>query len=1357
MNIRLWKLGASLGTALALVATGCTDEPMVDNDAGPGTPSAVIEATEVAFGQVDCGGTATRDVVIENKGNGLLTFSTSVTGTRFSAAPAEGSVPAGGSATVKVTAVLPATMSAGTGESGVLTIVTNDVKKATSTLNLSAQSAGVTLSLIPSVASFGVLPVQTSTPALPLTLRNDGNVPATLAFVQPTDGQFVVSWTGAPQPVTVDPGQSVPGLSAVFSPTTTSPSASAVEIVTATAVCGASVASIPMTGQGSSGAVGLSTTDVFFGDNGLVDCGTLAGAQTFKLTNSGNQAFAWTATLGKGSESPFTFSPANGLLPANGGEVEITVTPTAVPQVASTETNAFGDVLLIATDVPGDEAKSVTLHQTARGVSLRFSEPSVDFGLVPTFSTATGAVSLVNDGNVTVEATLTSSNPLFVLDPAEALVVDGGAEGALVATFAPGASIEPQQSAVSVAIDEAVVLCAPLPEPLSLTGTGLGAPRANFAAEPLDFEAVGCGQPATRTLALTNDGEVPLTFSAQITGQRFSVSPAEGSVPPGETLDVEVTASFPSTSLAGTAAQGVLTLATNDENHLTTNIDLSATSSGATLTLTPKVASFGVYPVAIAAAPIELELRNTGNAPAVLTFDQPADAQFSVSWAGAPAAVTVAPGAAVPDLAAGFTASAITLSQTQALIHVDGAVCGESAATLRMTGQGTAGSVGFSTTDVFFGEDGFVDCGTQAGAQKFRITNSGNGSFSWTATLGKGDASGFSFSPTSGTVPAGGSQEITVTPTAGIPQTATTAADAFGDTLIFDTDVPDDPDRVVNLRQTARGVALRFEPAAVDFGHVPTYDSATRTLTLVNDGNVTATASLAVTNDHFALSSTTGIEVTGNESVPLVATFTPDGSVVAEAADVAVTLDAPAVLCSPLPAPATLSGTGTLGVVVVSTDEVDFGQVSCGTTAEPKEVVFSNPGNQDYTVEAFLGLGEDSPFTIELDPSSGLVAANGGTLTITVTPSAIPAVSAVTPNLYGDTLAITTDVPLEPLRDIPLRQTASGSIFVINATSLNFGSVPAGATGTAQFRVTNNGNAEGGLSVTPPAGDVFTFADVTFGGQSSKPMVGEFRPTAVSEFSSLAEISVTEGTVLCQPLPHTQLSLQGRGTDENVIALSTSSLSFGTGGFVDCGTQASNRTLTITNNSSEEVTVQAVLGLGAASPFTVGEIAPIPAGSPRTVVVTPKAIPAVASTVPDAFGDTLTLTFTGSVVSEEHVVNLHQTARGAVLSFFPTSLSFVAKWGQSDSEDFTLSNTGNLAAPFTLSLGGAHTASYSVTPSAGTVDASGSAAGTVTFSVAGLSPAGSRPGTMSVAVDGATTLCAPLPASVTLNGTAQAL
>jgi len=207
--------------------------------------------------------------------------------------------------------------------------------------------------------------------------------------------------------------------------------------------------------------------------------------------------------------------------------------------------------------------------------------------------------------------------------------------------------------------------------------------------------------------------------------------------------------------------------------------------------------------------------------------------------------------------------------------------------------------------------------------------------------------------------------------------------------------------------------------------------------------------------------------------------------------------------------------------------------------------------------------------------------------------------------------------------------------------------------------------------------------------------------------------------------------------------VSTSALTFGTSGLVPCGTQASAKTFDVTNNSSQTLTFSFTLGADATSPYTVTGPSTLAAGATGTVTVTPKPIPATSSVAPDGFADSLTVTATGGPVNETHVVELHQTAQGAILSFNPTGLNF----SSSGTKNFTVNNTGNLAAPYTLTVGGTNSGDFSVTPTSGTAAANGSVASSVTFSKPLLS--GARSGNVAMSTNVAR--CAPLPSPMTLS------
>lgn len=874
-------------------------------------------------------------------------------------------------------------------------------------------------------------------------------------------------------------------------------------------------------------------------------------------------------------------------------------------------------------------------------------------------------------------------------------------------------------------------------------------PAAELSASAVDFGNVPCGAAASKkAVTLRNPGGEDLTFTAEVSGGAgFGVSPASGTVAPGESADLTVSSAVPGSSAAGATYTGLLTVATNAPEKGTTQLGLTAKAHGVTLALSPSVATFGVYPVNTVAPELPLTLSNIGTQAATVTAGAPADSQFSLSWQGAPTALSLAPGGSA-TLNAGFTAGRIQPAQDTATLAVAEPTCGGAVPTVQLTGQGTNGVVGFSTTDVYFGNGGKVDCGTQAASKTFTINNTGNAAFSWTATLRKGSASPFTFSPQSGTVPAnGGSITITVN-AAPIPAVAPTATDAFGDTLDIVTDAANDPSHPIRLHQTANGAVLSFSPTAVDFGLVPINNTSTAPLTVVNDGSASAQVTLTSDNARFSLSPPGPTGTTAGAGLAVTATFAPGTSVVQETANVSLSIDAADVLCAPLPSAMTLTGTGTNGSVSYSPAALDWGGVNCGTTAAAKTLTFTNSGNQAYTITPVLGRGGSSPFALAMSPDSGVAAVDGGTVVLTLTPSAIPQSSAVTPNLYGDTLTVTTDVTGDSAHDIPLRMTARGSIFAISTNALNFGAVAAGATASTQFTATNTGNAAGALNFTAGQPAVFVLPQASVvSPNSSASQNGSFSPPTPATYSDTANITVTPSTVLCQPLPFTQVTLAGVGTSGNVVALSSSSLDFG---LTNCGATATARTLTVTNNSGQSLALALSLARASGSPYTVSGPATVATGATATITVTPKAIPTTAATASDAFADTLSVTASGGPVNETHTVALHQTAQGAVLTFNPTALSFSVGLGQSQSKNFTVNNAGNLPAAYTLAIGGTNAGSFSVTPTSGTSASGGSVSEQVTFSSTLLGGTGAR--SANIAISTSAVRCAPLPSALTLNG-----
>ena len=534
-------------------------------------------------------------------------------------------------------------------------------------------------------------------------------------------------------------------------------------------------------------------------------------------------------------------------------------------------------------------------------------------------------------------------------------------------------------------------------------------------------------------------------------------------------------------------------------------------------------------------------------------------------------------------------------------------------------------------------------------------------------------------------------------------------------------------------------------PGSVDFGQVPVSTSTSAPFTIVNTGNTSPMVTLTSDNAKFTLSPGSPLVAASGAVTSLTGTYAPGTAVIPESAQVTLTLDAAEPLCSQLPAALPMTGQGTSGSVSYSPVALDFGAVNCGATAPASTVTFRNDGNQAYTVTPVLGRDAGSPFVVTMTPASGVVAIDGGTVVITVVPNAIPQTSAVTPDLYGDTLTVSTDVVADVPRNIPLRLTARGSIFAISTTSINFGSVAVGATASSQFTVSNSGNATGALVFTPGQGTIFGLpANAQVNPNTSSAQTGTLTPMGAMSYSDTAGIATASGTVLCQPLPFTSMSLAGAGTAGNVVALSASSLTFGSGGLVPCGSTGGAKTLTVTNNSSQSLNLTLSLAGGASSPYTVSGPASVGVGAMVTVTVTPKLVPATSSTAPDAFADTLSITSAGGPINEVHTVALHETAQGAVLTLNPTDLSFSG----TQSKNFTVNNAGNLAAPYTLALGGSGSARFTVTPTSGTASGGGSVTETATYTRPLLGGANAASLTLSSTAG----LCAPLPAALALSG-----
>jgi hypothetical protein len=825
-------------------------------------------------------------------------------------------------------------------------------------------------------------------------------------------------------------------------------------------------------------------------------------------------------------------------------------------------------------------------------------------------------------------------------------------------------------------------------------------PLAYFSAAGIDFGLAECAgaAPADQSIILANLGGETLTWSASLAGASaigFN-GPRQGTLAPGARATITVAAqAFPKAAIAGESLQATLTVVTNDLSHAKALLPVKVTPAGGTLTLTPASVSFGQVPVRKQAADIPLLLANVGNVPVEVTLGAPSDAQFALGWSGT-GAITLGPGAAVPGLVAQFNPSAAKAASATATVSVRGVTCGVGVPSVTLKGEGTNGTVSASPGALFFGE---VPCGSMAASQTVKLSNSGNAPFTFTTSLDLGAASPYSVLPASGAVAPGASIDLEVKPAA-IPASALTTADLLAEPLSF-----------------------------------------------ANDGNAAATLTLTASGSDYEVSPVAPTATPAGGTLSATATFRP-AAIGPVAGRVAVTTaDA---LCAPLPPDVTFAGTGTRGEVSLSTQSLDFQSVPCGTRGAAQTVRLQNTGNAALRWTGALGRA-DSPFSV--DVAAGALGA-GESVTITVTPEPIPAVSATTAGFYDDALVITTDVPLAPAFTVKLLETARGAVLELDPPALTVPPTPLGSASVAPFTLRNRGNAPATVTLSPAPS---TFA-VTPASATVPPAPGGAPGTRAGEltYTPGPDVGPESGTVgistadpVCAPLPALLVTATALG---GVLRASPAPGSTIDLGLVDCGTAGVATRVVVTNDGNALFTVTP--SLGAVSPprysVTPGGASPVAPGKSLTFTVTPQVITVPASVAPNAYGDRLTLA-TNIPGDAPHTFDLARTAQGAILSY-PTSHVFFATSAGTTSPPFDLALTNRGNAPAAVVFSPTATSPFAFAPGTVAVGAASSASTGVTYSPA---PPGPRSDVESIPVGVAgTVLCEPLPGSIELRGEA---
>ncbi|MGD0525324.1 MAG: choice-of-anchor D domain-containing protein, partial [Polyangiaceae bacterium] len=872
----------------------------------------------------------------------------------------------------------------------------------------------------------------------------------------------------------------------------------------------------------------------------------------------------------------------------------------------------------------------------------------------------------------------------------------------------------------------------------------------------LDFGLAECGgkAPAPTTFTLRNSGATAVQYSLSLSSTSvFQIaSGGAGTVAAGATASVTITATAVAASAtAGQVDQATLGVTTSDPSLPTAQVTLKRTAEGATLTLSPAMAAMGDVAVGSTSPALPLTLTNTGNEAASVTISAPTSPLFGVTWTGtAGAPVSLAPKASVPMLGATFSPTATGPASAMSALAVTGAVCAGSVTSIPMTGNGTIAVVDVTPGMLDFQS---VDCGQSGTPQTVTVSNTGTGPLTFNAALLAGTSSPFAVAPKTGTVAAGQSTILTVTP-APIPAVASIAPNAFGDTLQITTNVPGDGNHDVTLTETAQGAVLALDTSTISFGNVNLNQTSSSPFNITNSGTAPATVTLGVTGaPPYGVSPTTPTTLTvGGSPLTGAATLTPTTLGMQPQGSITIATGPTDVVCSAPLGPISLNGTGATGTMSLSTTAIDFQSVPCLSTAAPQTFTITNSGAGTLTWSATLGLGASSPY--QLSPSSGTIAAGAMPVTVKVTPAMIPFPSALTANLYGDTITVTPG--MGAAQTIAVTESAEGGVLTVTPSPLPaFANQQEGqASAAATLTITNSGNMPVTLTTTIGGTNASSFSlttpgPTTLAANGGKVSPGpKFAPQATGALTGQINLALGPTDAVCQVMPG-PIPLSGTGVN-GAITLGSNAVSIAA---QPCGsTTALTSTLLLTNNGTASLTWNAAVTAGG---FTVApKTGTLAAGGGNvTLTVTGPTFTATNGNITPVTGN-LQVT-TSAFGDTAHNVALSSTPSGAILAWGAGLTGFAfgdvqATPGGTKGRNLPLSvtNSGNAAATVGFALAG--TSTFTFSPQNSSVAGPGTLSGNATFDPTTSS---GQSDTVKITVPNGTTLCAGLPAGLSITGT----
>ena len=459
----------------------------------------------------------------------------------------------------------------------------------------------------------------------------------------------------------------------------------------------------------------------------------------------------------------------------------------------------------------------------------------------------------------------------------------------------------------------------------------------------------------------------------------------------------------------------------------------------------------------------------------------------------------------------------------------------------------------------------------------------------------------------------------------------------------------------------------------------------------------------------------------------------------------------------------------------LSPNTVNFGAVSCGTTAPSQTVQVINPSTSPVSLGFYFVQNKGAftaafvnPVTQQSLGNSVTSLAPSAAVSLVITPVAVPTAPQTADMAgYKDTLQVVVNGGNLTANAIPVQESPAGVVFVFNTTNVQFGDVPVNTTSPAQtIGVTNTGtvaaNFNLAISVSGDAGgNPFSVTQQPTSPLAAGPgdsLTVTFNPPTPETWTGTASIVQRDSMPLCAPLP-TPVALTGRGVTGNV-GIAPTSITFGP---EPCGGTAPSQGIYLSNvNGTASYHWAAALSLGSAANFQIsppsGNVAAGAQsgygqdGGVPTITVTPAAIPQNLATIPDYKAE-VDITIDGV----SHPVSLDMSASGVIVTASGAALSGTTfafgndATGQTATQTLNLNNTGNTTANLNL----AATAPFGVQPTV-SIPANTVVSIPVTFQPGSAQPYN---GTLTINPAPGTTLCNALPGGgtgFTLTGTGVA-